>query len=248
MARHRHLEHDKSYDDSDRNPRTDDDTSYRDDASTTYQTDDDRAVRSTEGDSMAYGADPEARRATAEESQRASEDARHEAYGGFNIGAAFFGWLVAVALTVLLASITGGVAAAVGESLQVTQTEAEREAGTYGVATAVALLVILMIAYYAGGYVAGRMSRYDGARQGVGAWLIGLIVTAIAVGLGVLFGREYDIMQRVDLPSIPIPTETLTWGGAITLAAVLVGTFVAAMLGGKVGERYHRKIDRVTSW
>ena len=35
----------------------------------------------------------------------------HERYGGVNIGAAFFGWLVAVAITILLTGIIGAVVA-----------------------------------------------------------------------------------------------------------------------------------------
>ncbi len=176
-----------------------------------------------------------------------SESLRREEYGGFKWGAAIFGWLVAIALTVLLASIIGAIAAAVGESLNFTQTDAERKAGEIGLATGIALLVVLMIAYFAGGYVAGRMSRYDGGRQGLGVWLIGLVVSAIAVGLGILFGREYDIFDRVNLPNLPIPTDTLTSGGLIALAAVLVGTLLAAFVGGKVGQRYHSRIDRITA-
>lgn len=172
------------------------------------------------------------------------EAARREKFGGFNLGADFFGWLVAVALTVLLASIVGAVAAAIGSNLDVSQTEAERQAGTIGLASAIGLLVILMIAYYAGGYVAGRMSRYDGGRQGLGVWLIGLVVTLLAVGIGAVSSAQYNIFDRVDLPSLPIPRGTLTTGGLIAAAAVLLGTLLAALAGGKVGQRYHRKVDR----
>ena len=179
------------------------------------------------------------------EGHERAEAERRDRFGGFNWGADFFGWLVAIALTVLLASIVGAIAAALGETLNVSQTEAERDAGTIGIGAAIALLVVLMIAYYAGGYVAGRMSRYDGARQGVGVWLIGLLVTLLAVGLGLLFGNEYNILARVNLPSLPVPTEKATTGGIITLVAVVIGTLLAAVFGGKVGQRYHKKVDRV---
>ncbi len=182
-----------------------------------------------------------------ENDRRRVQEARKEMFGGFNLGADFFGWLVAVALTVLLAGIIGAITAAVGASLNVDQTDAERQAGTFGLATAIVLLVTLMIAYYAGGYVAGRMSRFDGGRQGVGVWLIGLLVTLLVVGLGAFFGSQYNVLQRVKVPSMPIPTDTATWGGLITLAAVLLGTLLAAVVGGKVGQRYHIKVDRVTS-
>jgi hypothetical protein len=177
----------------------------------------------------------------------ATEARRREEFGGFNLGADFFGWLVAVAMAVLLASIVGAIAAAVGSTLQVTQTDAQRQAGTFGLATAIALLVVLMVAYYAGGYVAGRMSRYDGGRQGFGVWLIGVVVTIVVVAVGIGFGSEYDIFQRVNLPSVPIPSDTATWGGIITLAAILIGTLLTAIVGGKVGRRYHSKVDRVRS-
>ncbi len=79
----------------------------------------------------------------------------------------------------------------------------------------------------------------------MGVWLIGLVITLIAVGVGYASSEEYNIFDRVDLPTIPIPNDTLTSAGLITLAAVLVGTLIAAFTGGKVGQRYHRKIDRV---
>jgi hypothetical protein len=187
------------------------------------------------------------REARIDRDPEATEARRREEFGGFNLGADFFGWLVAVAMAVLLAGIVGAVAAAVGSSLHVTQTDAQRRAGTFGLATAIALLVVLMVAYYAGGYVAGRMSRYDGGRQGFGVWLIGVLVTIVVVAVGILFGSQYDIFQRVNLPSVPIPSDTATWGGIITLAAILIGTLIAAFVGGKVGRRYHSKVDRVRS-
>lgn len=175
------------------------------------------------------------------------EAVRRDQFGGIHWGAACLGWLVAIALTILLTGIFGAIAAAVGSSTAVTQTEAERSAGTIGLATAIALLVILMIGYYTGGYVAGRMSRFDGGRQGAAVWAIGLLVTLVVVIVGVIFGNQYDIFARVDLPSLPIPTDQATLGGLITLAAVILATLLTAYLGGKVGQRYHHKIDRITT-
>jgi hypothetical protein len=166
-------------------------------------------------------------------------------FGGINWGAAFFGWLVAVGLTILLTGIIGAIVSGVSSSTNVTQSDAQREAGTIGIAAGITLLVVLALAYYAGGYVAGRMSRFDGAKQGLATWLIGLIVTLLAVGLGALFGSEYNIFDRVNLPRIPLSTSELSTGGIITAVAVLVLSLLAAMLGGKVGQRYHNKVDRV---
>ena len=78
------------------------------------------------------------------------------------------------------------------------------------------LLAILLIAYYSGGYVAGRMSRFDGARQGLMVWVIGLLVTLLAAALGWIAGDQYNLLDRVDVPRIPIPTDEITLGGIIT--------------------------------
>ena len=177
--------------------------------------------------------------------RQADHEAAHEKFGGINLGACFFGWLVAIAVTVLLTGIVGAIVAAVSSTTSITQSEAEREAGTIGVAAAITLILVLMIAYYAGGYVAGRMSRFDGTKQGIGVWVIGLLVTILAIGLGAVFGSQYNILDRVQMPRIPVSTDDLSMGGILTAIAVLVLTLIAAMAGGAIGHRYHNRVDRV---
>src|SRR5699024_12645230 len=65
--------------------------------------------------------------------------------------------------------IFAAAGAAVGLTEDVSTSDATSNAESIGLGGAIALLVVLMIAYYCGGYVAGRMSRFDGARQGFGA-------------------------------------------------------------------------------
>jgi len=173
-----------------------------------------------------------------------AQEARRQRFGGLNAGAAFFGWLVAVAVSVLLTGIIGAIAVAVGSSAQITQSQATNQAGTIGLVTAVVLLVVLMVGYYSGGYVAGRMSRFSGSRQGLGVWVIGLLITVVAIVLGAVFGQQYDILSRVNLPRLPVTTSSLTTGGVIAAIIVLVGTLVAALAGGSVGTHYHRRVDR----
>ena len=120
----------------------------------------------------------------------------HDEYGGFNIAAAWFGWL-----------------AAAGRAL---------------------LVVVLVGAYFASGYVAGRRSRFDGARQALGVWLFAVLITIVLAALGAIAGA-----------TIPIDEGSLATGAAIALAAIPVGTLAGALLGGKTGERYHRKVDRL---
>jgi len=168
---------------------------------------------------------------------------QRDEFGGVNWGASFFGWLVAVGVAALLTSLLAAAGAAIGLTAT-TESEATSNAEEITVGGGIALLVVLMIAYYAGGYVAGRMSRFDGGRQGLGTWAIGLIVTVALAVAAVILGDQYNILERLNLPSLPVGDQTLATGGLIALAAIIVGTVVAAMLGGKVGERYHKRVDR----
>ena len=172
------------------------------------------------------------------------EERARQKFGGANLGAAFFGWLVAVGLTALLTGLLAVAATALNYSGNITQSEVQRAAGSVTLVIAVVLLGVLLIGYYAGGYVAGRMSRFDGARQGVAVWLVGLLVTIVAAALGWMAGDQYNLLDRVNLPRIPIPTENVTLGGIVTGLLVLVGTLAAAILGGVVGRRYHDRVDR----
>jgi amino acid transporter len=178
------------------------------------------------------------------EHMRAARARQRDEFGGINWGAAFFGWLVAVGLGVILIGLVAGAGAAIGLT-QLSATDAQNNAKEIGLGGGIALLVVLMIAYYAGGYVAGRMSRFDGARQGAGAWLVGVLVTIVLGVVAAVLGDDYNVLSQLNLPRIPIGSETLTTGGIIATVAVLLGSLLAAIFGGKVGERYHRRIDRV---
>jgi hypothetical protein len=181
---------------------------------------------------------------TGRETAREVRARQREEYGGINWGAAFFGFLVAVGMAAILLGILSAAGAAFGLT-DLSQSEANSNADTIGLVGGILLVAVLAIAYYFAGYVSGRMSRFDGARQGLGSWAIGVVV-AIALGVaGWLIDPDWNVFDKLGLPNVPIDQGTLTTGGAIALAAVLVLSLLAAMVGGKAGERYHRKIDRL---
>jgi amino acid transporter len=167
---------------------------------------------------------------------------QRDEYGGFNFGAAFFGWLVAVGMAVLLTALLSAAGAAIGLT-NLTEGEAKSNAETIGIVGGILLIVVLALSYYAGGYVAGRMSRFDGGRQGLGVWIVGLLVTIALAVLGAIAGSEWNLFSQVNLPRIPIDEGSIATGAAITLVLILIGTLAAAIVGGKAGERYHRKVD-----
>ena len=180
--------------------------------------------------------------ATAAALETARERQRDE-YGGINWGASFFGWLVAVGVATLLTALLAAAGAAIGLTAT-TESDVRSNAEEISLGGGIALVLVLMIAYYAGGYVAGRMSRFDGGRQGIGTWAIGLLVTVALAIAAVVLGDEYNVLEQLNLPSLPVGDETLATGGVIALAAIALGSLFAAMVGGKVGERYHKRVDR----
>jgi amino acid transporter len=176
--------------------------------------------------------------------QRRDDSEARDRFGGINWGAGFFGWLVAIGMTIILSGIVAAVVSAIGSQVDMTLRDARTSAGSIGIGAGITLLVVLMLAYFTGGYVAGRMSRFDGARQGFATWLIGLVVTILVALIGAVAGTQYNIFDRISLPRLPLDLRDLGIGGIITAAAVLVGTLLAAVVGGKVGHRYHDKVDK----
>ena len=190
---------------------------------------DDRALAYTDD-----GAATSAALATARARQR-------DEFGGVNWGASFFGWLVALGIAALLTSLLVAAGAAIG----LNESDVTNAADEITLGGGIALVVVLLLAYYAGGYVAGRMSRFDGGRQGLATWAIGLVVTVALALAAVIFGDEYNVLEQLNLPSIPVGDETLATGGIIATVAIVIGSALAAIAGGKIGERYHRRVDRV---
>jgi hypothetical protein len=202
----------------------------------------DRPATSTNGTTEPTATTP-AQRPDDREHMRSVRARQREEFGGINWGAAFFGWLVAIGVGALLVGLLAAAGTAVGLTT-LSESDATSNAEDIGIGGAIALIAALAIAYYFGGYVAGRMSRFDGARQGFGSWAIGLIVTIVLAVAAVVLGEEYNVLEQLNLPALPVGESELLGGGVIALAAIILGTLLAAVAGGKAGERYHRKVDR----
>ncbi len=172
--------------------------------------------------------------------------AQRARYGGLHMGSAFFGWMSAVGIAVILLAILSAAGLAFGlySTLGTPQEAADQANSGIGLGAAIALLVVLFVAYLAGGYVAGRMARFNGTKQGLGVWLWGVIVLVLAALAGLVLGTQYNFFDQLNLPSLPVDSGTATTGGLIALGAVLLVTLLGAMLGGKLGSHYHRKVDR----
>src|SRR3954465_12040261 len=134
---------------------------------------------------------------------RAAVAAKRAVFGGSSGGAAFFGWLSANGLAVLLVALLSAAGVALGlanglDTADEATNQAADKAQTLGIGGGIAVLVVLFLAYLAGGYVAGRMARLDGARQGFAVWVIGLIVVLLLAGAGVILGAQYNVLEQLN--------------------------------------------------
>jgi hypothetical protein len=160
-------------------------------------------------------------------------------FGGLDWGAVFFGWLVTIGVAALLTGIVSATGAAVGLT-----TNDINSNDTVGIGGGVLLLIVALAAWYSGGYVAGRMARFDGARQGFGVWVLSIVAAVVIAAAGWILGDKYNVFDKLNLPRIPAHAGDITTGGLIALGAILLGSLVAAIVGGGVGSRYHTRIDR----
>ena len=172
-----------------------------------------------------------------------------EEHGGVKIGSAFFGFVTAVGVGVLLTALVSAVGAAVGlargTDMDTAADNASASASTIGILSGIVLLVILFVAYYCGGYVASRMARFNGMRQGVAVWLWALLVAIVVAVLVTVGGSKFNVLSQLNsFPRIPVDEGTLTTGGIIAAVAALVVTLLGAVLGGLAGMHFHRRVDR----
>jgi hypothetical protein len=168
--------------------------------------------------------------------------ARH---GGFFWGSDFIGFAVATFFTILFLGIVGAIVGAVGYQLN---TPVPKIGGAIssttqnlGIGALVGSLIAVFLAYMIGGYTAGRMARFDGVRNGFGVWLWTIVVAIILGAAGAILGSSFNVASQLHLK---IDTATLTTAGGISLAVTLVVMLLGAILGGMLGERYHRAIDQ----
>jgi hypothetical protein len=170
-------------------------------------------------------------------------------YGGVKVGLAFFGWLTATGTAVMLTAFVAAAGTVVSVATNTDAGSATNQAAhdpkTVGIVGGIVLLVVLFVSYYCGGYVAARMARFHGLRQGMAVWLWAVMIAAVVAVLAALAGSQYDVLSKLNsFPRIPVSQGNLTSGGLIALVVVAAGSLAGALLGGQAGMVFHRKVDR----
>jgi len=165
-----------------------------------------------------------------------------ERFGGIKIGSAFFGWLVSTAMAVLLVALVE----AAGRAGFLPGTDPLLRSGQESSGAMTGMIVLLslqLLAYFSGGYVAGRMARFNGVGQGLMVWIWG-VIGAAAMALLAITG-QYDVLTTLNsLLRLPLLEGQLNISGIIAAIAVAATALIGAVLGGLTGVHYHRRVDR----
>ncbi|MGZ5405255.1 MAG: hypothetical protein ACXWDL_11450 [Nocardioides sp.] len=167
-------------------------------------------------------------------------------HGGLKIGSAFFGWLTATGMAVLLSALVAVTGLVAGDA---TGTDTASEVSdaldvqveSLGLLGIIVALAIMFVAYYSGGYVAGRMARFDGIKQGIAVWGWALVIAVVVGVLGAVADNEYT--GSLGMPQVSFEESTTT-AAIVAIVSVLLVSLVGAMLGGLAGMRFHRRVDR----
>ena len=159
--------------------------------------------------------------------------------GKISVLSVLAGVLVAYGAFAVLAAITAAVLDAVGIDTSGFTTNDWRELGVGGGIVAAA---VLLLSYWFGGYVAGRMARRAGAANGLAVFVLSVLV---AIGLGALITAQADTDTIVNnLRSLGVPTSGAEYGAVGTVAGLgsLLAMLLGSLLGGMAGERWHGKL------
>jgi len=175
-------------------------------------------------------------------------DREKEEFGGVKVGLAFFGWLTATGTAVLLIAFAAAAGTALGVATNLDPGNATAQVAqdpqTVGMIGAIVLAVILFVAYYCGGYVAGRMARFNGAKQGIAVFLWAVAAAIVVAVLTALAGTRWDALSTVSgLPRFSTGPTRVTADGMLVGLLAVAGSLVGSVLGGLAGMRFHRRVD-----
>jgi membrane protease YdiL (CAAX protease family) len=177
------------------------------------------------------------------------EDRLRSMYGGVDWLASFLGFIFAAVLGVLFSLLAGLVLAPLGFSLDL-----RGEIGTAVITGLVLVAILIFLTYFFGGYVAGRLARFDGGRNGAMLllWTLGAALLAALAG-GILSSflpaslseGIGGFIQNDVLPAIGSLSQLGIFGALVAIGTILVA-LLGGFLGGRLGSRYHTEIDRTT--
>src|SRR5215217_8021287 len=177
------------------------------------------------------------------------EDRLRDMYGGVDWLASFLGFVFTVVLASAFSAIAGLVLVPFGLAPELSD-------GQLGasVLTGLAVLgVLIFLTYFFGGYVAGRLARFDGGRNGamvlVWTFIVALILALVAVVFsGFLPAGAAEAIGKLAHGTVSTATNLAGAGvaGIVAAVAALLLALLGGFFGGRLGSRYHTEIDRAS--
>lgn len=203
--------------------------------------DDHFVIPTPAGDAGAAGSEPVLTAATALSMQKSR-------YSRMQLLPGLLGWLITISL------MDGGLWAiqswltltGQSESIEYSSVVSRLFSGaSNAVPVAVALSVLIFFAYLVGGYAAGRMARFAGAKQGIAVWLWQIM--ALILGSLATFLAPQLFQNGVASLSLQKLIAGDFANGLLAVLLVLALSFLGAILGGLCGRLYHRRVDKYPS-
>jgi hypothetical protein len=177
------------------------------------------------------------------------EDRLRDMYGGVDWLASFLGFVFALVIATVFSTVAGLVLVPLGFPPEIS-------GGQLGASVLTGLAVIgvlIFLTYFFGGYVAGRLARFDGGRNGamVLAWTF--IVVLILALVTVVFSGFLPAGAAEGIRNLAQGTASAAGGlagagvaGIVVAVAALLLALLGGFFGGRLGSRYHTEIDRAS--
>lgn len=164
-------------------------------------------------------------------------------FGGADPLAGLVGMFAALGVLVFVQALIAAGAGGIG--FQMSQIDVDGNLRDVEVVGAIVAIVTVFAAFLVGGWVAGRVARYDGAVNGLGAALWFVLAVAVFGAAGVFFGSEYNAFANADLPNwfAQFDADGATLKVVAAAAAGVVAAALGGYVGGELGEKYHTQVD-----
>lgn len=160
--------------------------------------------------------------------------------GGLSLGSILTGTAVAFGTMSLLTILIAGIAVALGLTDEIDATATQ-----IGWGAGIIFVLSQFLAYFWGGYTAGRMARGAGILNGLMVPVLALLLVGGAIGIMAALGVEPRFAAPFTDFRVPLEEDVvLTWGIGLGIAT-LVMMFLGAILGGHLGARWHDKLEAV---
>lgn len=166
-----------------------------------------------------------------------------ERFGGADVLAGLLGMFTALGVLVFLGALIA--AGEGGIDYQLNQIDFNGNLQEVEVVGSIVAIAVILVSFFVGGWAAGRIARYDGAINGLGAALWFVLVVAALGAVGAWVGQEYNAFAAVDLPNWfgQLGADDITLKSVAGAAAGIVAALLGGYAGGMLGEQYHRDVD-----